>query len=272
MPMTDTSRNPRGAKMPAGGSSVQPPEPPSDGGGGGVRRYLPLALLALGLAAFFLLGGGDYLSLDYLSDRYQELRSFVADNLFLAAAGYALLYLLVVAISVPGAGALTIAGGLLFGTVLGGALTVVGATAGAVVIFLAARTAFADTLREKAGPRVRKLRAGFEKDAFNYLLFLRLVPAFPFFLINIAAGLFGMRLAPYALATFFGIMPGTFVYASIGNGAGAIIARGEDLRLSGVLTDPAILIPVIGLAVLALVPVVVRRLRGRRGDAAGGTA
>ena len=188
----------------------------------GLRRYLPLALLLIGLAAFFALGGGQYISFAYLSAQYETLRAFVAENLLIAALGYAALYILVVAISVPGAAPLTIAGGLLFGTVLGGSLTVVGATIGAVIIFLAARTAFAETLREKAGPRVQKLREGFERDAFNYLLFLRLVPAFPFFLVNIAAGLFGMRLGPYALATALGIIPGTFVFASIGNGAVSI--------------------------------------------------
>ena len=229
-----------------------------------VRRFLPILLLAAGLALFLALGGGRYLSLDYLADRYGDLRALVRDHVVLAAAGFVLLYALLVAISVPGAASLTIAGGLLFGTLLGGSLTVVGATLGAVAVFLAARTAFAELLRQKAGPRVQKLREGFERDAFNYLLFLRLVPAFPFFLVNIAAGLFGMRTAPYALATFFGIMPGTFVFASIGAGAGAIIARGEDLSLGSVLTDPAVLLPILGLAALALLPVVLRRFRKRR--------
>jgi uncharacterized membrane protein YdjX (TVP38/TMEM64 family) len=229
-----------------------------------VRRFLPILLLAAGLALFLALGGGRYISLDYLADRYGDLRALVRDHVVLAAAGFVLLYALLVAISVPGAASLTIAGGLLFGTLLGGSLTVVGATLGAVAVFLAARTAFAELLRQKAGPRVQKLREGFERDAFNYLLFLRLVPAFPFFLVNIAAGLFGMRTAPYALATFFGIMPGTFVFASIGAGAGAIIARGEDLSLGGVLTDPAVLLPILGLAALALLPVVLRRFRKRR--------
>lgn len=235
---------------------------------GGIRRYAPLALLLTCLAAFFVLGGGEYLSLEYLSAQYETLRAFVGDNLGLAALAYTMLYILIVAISVPGAAPLTIAGGLLFGTILGGSLTVIGATLGATVIFLAARTAFAETLRAKAGPAVQKLREGFERDAFNYLLFLRLVPAFPFFLVNIAAGLFGMRVVPYTFATAFGIIPGTFVFASIGNGAGAIIARGEEISLSGVLTDPAVLVPILGLAILALLPVLIRRLRARGGPGA----
>ncbi|MGB3723269.1 MAG: TVP38/TMEM64 family protein [Pacificimonas sp.] len=228
-----------------------------------LKRYAPIAILAAGLALFFTLGGGQYLSLDYLSAQYETLTGYVAENLVASALIYMAIYALVVAISVPGAAPLTIAGGLLFGTLTGGSLTVVGATVGAVIVFLAARNAFADVLREKAGPRVQKLRAGFEKDAFNYLLFLRLVPAFPFFVVNIAAGLFGMKTLPYAAGTGLGIIPGTFVFASIGAGADAIIRRGDELSLSGVITDPNVLLPIIGLALLALVPIAVRKIRGK---------
>ncbi|MBV7256314.1 TVP38/TMEM64 family protein [Pacificimonas sp. WHA3] len=234
-----------------------------------IRRFGPLAILVIGLAAFFSLGGAQYLSLDYLSAQYGTLTAYVADNIVVAAIAFAVLYTLVVAISVPGAAPLTIAGGLLFGTLLGGSLTVIGATVGAIIVFLAARTALADLLRRKAGPRVTKLRDGFEKNAFNYLLFLRLVPAFPFFLVNIAAGLFGMRTLPYAAATGLGIIPGTFVFASIGAGAGAVIARGDELSLSGILTDPKVLLPIIGLAALALLPIMIKRFRS---DATGAGA
>ena len=233
----------------------------TDATSGGLRRLLPLLVLAAVLALFLLAGGGEYLSLDYLSQQYATLRDFVSANFLLAALGYVALYIFIVAISAPGAAPLTIAGGLFFGTLAGGLLTVVGATAGSVIIFLAAKTAFAETLREKAGPRVQKLQAGFERDALSYLFFLRLVPAFPFFLVNIAAGLFGVRLATFVLTTFFGIMPGTFVFSSIGAGAGAVIARGEDLKLSGVLSDPAVLLPILGLAALSLLPILLRRFR-----------
>lgn len=240
-----------------------PNETAVDGKSSSLKRYAPIAILAAGLALFFALGGGQYLSLDYLSAQYETLTGYVAENLVASALIYMAIYALVVAISVPGAAPLTIAGGLLFGTLTGGSLTVVGATVGAVIVFLAARNAFADVLREKAGPRVQKLRAGFEKDAFNYLLFLRLVPAFPFFVVNIAAGLFGMKTLPYAAGTGLGIIPGTFVFASIGAGADAIIRRGDELSLSGVITDPNVLLPIIGLALLALVPIAVRKIRGK---------
>ncbi|MGB7405639.1 MAG: TVP38/TMEM64 family protein [Pacificimonas sp.] len=233
-----------------------------------IRRFGPLVILAAGLALFFALGGGQYLSFDYISQQYETLTNFVAENFVVAALAFVALYMLVVAISVPGAAPLTIAGGLLFGTLVGGSLTVVGATIGAIIVFLAARTALADLLREKAGPRVTKLRDGFEKNAFSYLLFLRLVPAFPFFLVNIAAGLFGMKTVPYATATALGIIPGTFVFASIGAGAGAIFARGDEFSVGGVLTDPAVLLPILGLAALALLPILVKRFRAKRAGAA----
>lgn len=236
--------------------------PDEDASRSPLARFLPLGALAAALAAFFALGGQQYLSFTYLSAQYEALTAFVAENLLVAALAYVGLYIVVTAISVPGAAPLTIAGGLLFGTWLGGALTVAGATIGATAVFLAARTALADLLKRKAGPRVQKLRAGFERDAFNYLFFLRLIPAFPFFLVNIAAGLFGMRTLPYVAATGLGIIPGTFVFASIGAGAGTVIARGEELNLSGVLTDPAVLLPIAGLAVLSLLPIAVRKLRG----------
>ncbi len=241
---------------------------PNDSAAPRLRRFAPIAILVAGLALFFALGGSQYLSFTYLSAQYETLTGFVAANLVTAALIYMAIYATVVAISVPGAAPLTIAGGLLFGTLIGGSLTVIGATAGAVIVFLAARSAFAETLRAKAGPRVQKLQAGFEKDAFNYLLFLRLVPAFPFFLVNIAAGLFGMRTAPYATATGLGIIPGTFVFASIGAGADAIIRRGDALSLTGVLTDPKVLLPIIGLAFLALLPILIKRWRAKGTGAA----
>ncbi|MEO0499377.1 MAG: TVP38/TMEM64 family protein, partial [Pseudomonadota bacterium] len=213
-----------------------------------IRRFAPLAVLAAALAAFFLAGGGEYLSFAYLSEQYETLLAFRDANYLVAALAYVLLYTTVVAISVPGAAPLTISGGLLFGTWVGGSLTVVGATIGAVIVFWAARTAFADLLREKAGAALTKLREGFEKDAFNYLLFLRLIPAFPFFIVNIAAGIFGMKTVPYTAATGFGIIPGTFVFASIGAGAGAVLARGDKVDAS-VFTDPSVLLPIVGLAV-----------------------
>ncbi len=132
-------------------------------------------------------------------------------------------YVAVVAISFPGAGALTITGGFLFGAALGTALASVAATIGATLIFLIARTSLGALLAERAGPRAQKLRQGFQEEGFSYLLFLRLVPLFPFWLVNLAAALFGMRLLTYVAATAIGVVPATFVFAYFGHGLGTAL-------------------------------------------------
>lgn len=227
------------------------------------KRYLPLVLIAAALGAFLLMGGADLLKLDALTARYDDMKALVADNILFAALIFVAVYAGLVAISFPSAASLTIIGGLLFGTWLGGTLVVIAATLGATAIFLAARSAFAETLKAKAGPALSTLRRGFENNAMSYLLTLRLIPAFPFFLINIAAGVFGMRVLPYILATGLGIIPGTFVYAGVGAGAGSIIEQGGEIEVGGLLLQPQILLPILGLVLLALLPVMIGRFRRR---------
>ncbi|MFN4229614.1 TVP38/TMEM64 family protein [Parvibaculum sp.] len=228
---------------------------------GMLRRFLPLLVLAAGLGAFFALGLDRYVTLDTLRDNRQALSAWVAENWALAAFVYVLAYIVMVAFSLPGALVATLTGGFLFGTVFGGLLTVLGATIGATVIFLAAKTALGDMLREKAGPRLRKLEEGFGRNAFSYMLVLRLVPIFPFFLVNLAPAFLGVSLGTYVLSTFLGIIPGTFVFASLGNGLGAVFDAGRDPDL-GLIFEPEILGPILALAALALVPVIYRRFTG----------
>ena len=185
----------------------------------------------------------------------------MAENLLLAVLIYMAVYIAAVAVSLPGASFLTIASGFSFGWLLGGALTVVSATIGAAIIFLAARTAFGDLLQRKAGDRIRKLRDGFQEDSFNYLLFLRLAPIFPFWLINLAPALFGMRLGPYVLATFIGILPGTFAYAYFGQGISSAI------EMEGSLASPELLIGLGALGLVALLPIALKRIRQARRSA-----
>lgn len=227
------------------------------------KRFLPLIVLLAGLGAFFALGLDRYVTLDTLRDNRQTLAAWVAENWALAAFVYVLAYIVMVAFSLPGALVATLTGGFLFGTVFGGLLTVIGATIGATAIFLAARTALGDTLREKAGPKLRKLEEGFGKNAFSYMLVLRLVPIFPFFLVNLAPAFLGVKLRTYVAATFLGIIPGTFVFASLGNGLGAVFDAGSDPDL-GLIFKPEILGPILALAVLALVPVIYRRFSSGR--------
>ena len=134
-----------------------------------------------------------------------------------------LVYAITVALSMPGGLVLTVAGGLLFGWLVGGLAAVVGATTGATIVFLVARTALGEALSERAGPWLAKLREGFKEEALSYMLFLRLVPAFPFWFVNIAPAMLGVPLRTYVIGTFFGIIPATFAFASAGAGLDSVI-------------------------------------------------
>ncbi|WP_245417963.1 TVP38/TMEM64 family protein [Cohaesibacter celericrescens] len=189
-----------------------------------LKKWGPLFAI-IGLMGFgFSQGWHSYLSLDSLVRNRALLAGYVADHYALMLGGYALAYILAVALSFPGASFLTIAGGLLFGWAVGGVTTVFAATVGASLIFLAARSAFGASLRARAGGFIDRFAEGFRDDAFNYLLFLRLVPLFPFWLINVVPALFNVRLGSYFLATFIGILPGTFAYSFIGAGLDSVIA------------------------------------------------
>jgi uncharacterized membrane protein YdjX (TVP38/TMEM64 family) len=222
------------------------------------RRFLPLLLLAAGLVAFFALGLQHQLTLEALRQHRAAIGAWVDAHPFLAAAIFVIAYVAVVACSIPAASPMTLAGGFLFGTAEGGSLVVGAATIGATILFLAARTALADLFRARLGPRVAKMEEGFRANAFNYLLVLRLVPLFPFFLVNLAAGLLGVRLSTYVLATIIGIIPATYVYAGLGNGLGAFFEKGVRPNLS-LIFEPRILLPLIGLSLLALLPVLFRK-------------
>ena len=212
---------------------------------------------------FFALGLDRYATLDTLRDNREALSAWVAANKGLAILVYVGAYAAMVAFSLPGALAATLTGGFLFGTVLGGAATVIAATVGATILFIAARTAFGDLLRAKAGPAIKRMEAGFRENAFSYLLVLRLVPLFPFFLVNLAPAFLGVTLPTFVAATFIGIVPGTFVFASLGNGLGAVFDAGRTPDL-GLIKEPQVILPLLALAVLALVPVFYRRIRRAR--------
>jgi uncharacterized membrane protein YdjX (TVP38/TMEM64 family) len=226
-----------------------------------LRRILPVAVLLAGLVLFWALGISRYFTFDTLSHHHAELTAWVAAHGVLAALAFMLAYALVVAFSLPIAVLITPLGGFLFGPWLGAALAVIGATVGAVAVFLAARTALRDVFRARAGKTLAKLEVGFKRDAFNYLLFLRLVPVFPFWLVNIVPALLGMNLGAYALGTLIGIIPGAVVYASIGAGFAMLFERGEIPDL-GVIFEWRILLPLLGLAVLSLAPIVYTRFKG----------
>jgi len=225
-----------------------------------MKRAIPiLILVALAIGAWAS-GLTDYLTWAELARHQASLRSAVDAWPVLVPVAYVIVYAAFVALSLPQAVVVTITGGLLFGTLIGGALAVVGATLGAILLFLLARTAIGDSLAHRGGTFMRTVRDGLARDGFNYLLAIRLIPVFPFWLVNLAAALGGMRLLPYAAATLIGIAPATFVFASIGAGIGSVLATGGQPDLSVIVSLP-VLGPLLGLAALSLLPVIWRRWR-----------
>jgi uncharacterized membrane protein YdjX (TVP38/TMEM64 family) len=225
---------------------------------------IPLLVLAVGLAAFFVFGLDEYLTFETLRENRAWLLQQVAESALLTAAIYIVLYILVVAFSLPGGAVMTITGGFLFGQWLGTAYVIFAATIGATILFLAAKTALGDLLRAKAGPFLKKMEAGFQENALSYLLVLRLIPLFPFFIVNLVPAFLGVSLKVFVIATFFGIIPGSFVYATVGAGLGSIFDAGEEFSAGSILT-PEIVTALIGLAVLAMLPVAYKKFRARRG-------
>jgi uncharacterized membrane protein YdjX (TVP38/TMEM64 family) len=239
------------------------PATPAPTAGRRLVRMLPLALIALASLTVIALGWHKHLSLAGLVASRAAIDAVVRLHPLAALAGFAAAYALAVALSLPGAVFLTILGGAIFGAWVGGLAALVGAIAGATVIFLVARSALGEWFARRAGGHCARLASGFYADAFYYLLFLRLVPVFPFWLVNIVPALLGMRLDRFTLGTLIGIIPGCIVYSSVGASFGVLIDRGQAPDL-GVIFQPRILLPLLGLAALSLVPVIYARLRDRK--------
>ncbi len=237
---------------------------PPTAGGFPFARLLPLAVLLAGLAAAYAFGLTDYLSLTYLGEQQQNLKSHVAANGVLSALIFMAVYIVAVALSLPAASVLTIFGGFLFGWLQAGLMVVIAATAGATILFLAARSGFGGFLRDRLGSKAAAFAEGFRKDAFGYLLVLRLAPVFPFFLVNIAPALFNVKTRDYVLATALGILPGTFAFAWLGEGVGSVLdaarASGQSPSVAQLVT-PQITIAFAALAVVAAIPLVLKRFR-----------
>lgn len=227
------------------------------------KRLLPLAFLVAVLIAFFATGLNEYATFDTLKENRETLLAFVRDYFVIAIVLYVVGYAFVTAASVPIASLVTIAGGFLFGSYLGTFMTVLAATIGATALFLLARTAFGEALQERVGPYIRRMEKGFQEDQANYMLFLRLVPVFPFWVVNLAPAFLGVSTRVFVITTFIGIIPGTAVFTIVGAGLGSVFDRGESFSIDSVLT-PEILAALAGLGILALVPIVVKKLRKRR--------
>jgi uncharacterized membrane protein YdjX (TVP38/TMEM64 family) len=217
------------------------------------RIWLAVVIVAV-IAVLYLSGGSELLSLDTLRAYRKTLGDLVERHPVASIATYLAVYILATALSVPGAVVLTLAGGFLFGTLFGAAFAVIGATIGAMALFLIARFLMKGRTLDALGPKAASLGEGIRRNAWSYLLALRLVPLFPFFLVNIVPAFVGVKLPVFAVTTLFGIMPGTLVYSAAGAGLGQIFDSGEDFSVGSVLT-PNIIVAFAGLALLALVAI-----------------
>ena len=236
---------------------------------------MPLAVVGAAMVLVWAVGWHKQLTLENIAANRDALQYAIAQHRGLAVLAYVAMYVAVAGLSLPGATILTLTGGLLFGWLGGGVAAVVGATAGATIVFLIARTALGETLAHRAGPLLGKLRDGFKHNALSYVLFLRLVPAFPFWLVNLAPALRGVPLGTYVLGTFIGIIPGTLAIASVGAGLDAIIAAAEgeyaacitakdaaacSLAINaGALVNKQLIAALVLLGAVALIPVVWRK-------------
>lgn len=239
------------------------------GGAKSIWRYAPVVLVIAGLVLGYAFGLQNYLSLTFLAEQREALRAYVDANFLWSALLFLVVYILAVAFSFPAASVLTIFGGFLFGWLIGGALVAVGATIGASILFLATRSAFGGFLRHRVDGVVKKMADGFRENAFGYLFVIRLAPVFPFFVVNIAAALFDISLGRFFTATLFGILPGTFAYAYLGQGVDSVLvaaqASGREAQISDLVT-PEITLAFFALAFVALIPTVVKQIR-KRGNA-----
>lgn len=227
-----------------------------------IGRYWPLAVIAVALAVFYFGGYHHYLTLEMLSYHHQELKALVMRHPVAAPLVYGLVYTIAAALSFPAVSVLTLFSGFLFGWLVGGFVAVLGATLGGTILFLATRTALGDVLRRRAGPSLQKFSDGFQANAFAYMLILRLTPIFPFFLVNIAPGIIGIPVTIFTTATFFGILPGTFAYAWLGNGfelaIAAAAAAGRSVELSDFMSRD-ISYAIVAIAVLTSAAFLFRR-------------
>ena len=229
------------------------------------KQLWPLIVVVLALGCVFIFDLDDYLGFEMLKNNRETALDWYGQNRILAAAGFVVFYALVVALSVPGAVWLSLAAGFLMGTWAATIMVVIAATLGALGIFLIARYALTDFFHQKTGEAGRKMEAGFQENALSYLLVLRLVPLFPFWLVNLAPALLGVPVRTFVIGTFFGIIPGTAVFCSMGNGLGAVFDQGgvPDLNM---IFKPEIIGPLLGLAVLSLLPIVLKRFKKHTDD------
>lgn len=226
----------------------------------GIQRWTLLLVLMSLFIAFFYLDLHHHFNFASFNAHRQMLWHWTNKHYLLAVVIYISTYFLVVAASIPVATILTIAGGFLFGMCLGTLYTVIAATLGATVLFIAVKLAFKASLERISALWIKKMRNGFKKNAFSYLLMLRLIPLFPFWLVNVVPALLNVSLMIFMSATFIGIIPGAFIYAAIGHGLDELLAANQAPNLN-VLTEPHIFLALLGLGILVILPAIYQRWR-----------
>ncbi len=232
----------------------------------GIGRYLPLiAIAVVAVVGFFTLR--DYLTFDTLRDNREALLAFRDANYIATVAVFMLAYVAIVAFSLPGATIATLTGGFLFATFPGALFNVTAATLGAIAIFLAARWGLGERLAarmETGEGMIKRIKDGIDENQWSMLFLIRLVPAVPFFVANLVPALVGVPLLRFAVSTFLGIIPGAVVFTSVGAGLGEVFERGETPNL-GIIFEPQILLPILGLCALAALPIILKAVRGKKG-------
>ncbi len=228
-----------------------------------IKRWLPLIVLLLLLTMAIYFRWYQYFSFSSLKDHRQLLLSWSEQHFLWLVVGFIMLYTIAVACSIPGATFLTLTAGFLFGPLLGTTLTVFSATLGAFLVFLAVELALRDWFMKKTSRWIKGMEQGFKDNAFSYLLVLRLVPLFPFWLVNIVPALLGVSKRTFVFATFIGIIPGSFVYVLVGNGLGHIFDANQTPNLR-IIFDAKVLLPLLGLALLSLLPVVYKFVKRKK--------
>lgn len=223
-------------------------------------KWLPLVVIAVGLFCFFHFRLYHYLSFETLRVHRRLLVNWTHENYLLAVVSYIAIYTIAVAISVPSVLLLTLCGGFLFGTWEGACYAIFSDTLGGVIFFMAIHLSLFSWIEKKAGPTLKKMEKNFQANSFNYLLTLRLIPIFPFWMVNIVAAIFGMRVSTFAIATMIGLIPSTLIYTSLGTSLGHFFDEQKMPNLD-IIFQPHILLPLICLALLAVIPVVYKRAK-----------
>lgn len=227
-----------------------------------LRRLWPLLLLSGLFALFYYFKINQYLSFATLQLHHQQLISWTNTHYFSAVAVFMTCYIICVALSFPGALILTLTGGLLFGLMWGVVYVVISASLGSMLVFLLVRYALSDWVARGTAVWVNKMRLGFQHNAFSYLLVLRLMPVFPFWVVNIVPALLGINARTFFLATFLGIIPGSFIYTSVGNSLNHLFEVGQTPNLK-IIFSPELFLPLLGLALLSIMPILYKKFKDK---------